>query len=93
MQVGKDLLQHALGPPIGIGDLSLGTVLRDGDLCRITVDSGRGTEYDVFDAVATHLVAENECPGQIVVIVFQRFMYGLAYCFQARKMDHGVNDS
>ena len=81
VDVGQNLLEHAFCPAVWVGRGSLRALLGDRNLCRIAVYGCRRTEDDVLYAVVSHLIAENQGSGHVVVIIFNRFMYGLADCF------------
>ena len=81
VDVGQNLLEHAFCPAVWVGRGSLRALLGDRNLCRIAVYGCRRTEDDVLYAMVSHLIAENQGSGHVVVIIFNRFMYGLADCF------------
>ena len=91
VQVREDLFQHGLGAAVGIRDFSLRAVLGDRDKGRVPVDRGAGGEHDALHAVAPHAVAEDQGPGDIVVIVFQRLVDRLTHCLQAGEMNDRVD--
>jgi len=80
MEISQDLLQHSLGASVGIGNLTLGTFLCNGDLCRIAVYRCRRAEYNVLYAVISHLITQDQRSCNIIVIIFQRLLNGFTYC-------------
>ena len=81
VDVGQNLLEHAFCPAVWVGRGSLRALLGDRNLCRIAVYGCRRTEDDILHAVISHYITENQGSGHVVVIIFNRFMYGLADCF------------
>ena len=87
MKVCKDLLQHPLRPSVRIRAGSLRALFSDRDERRITVYGCGRTEDNVLHAVVSHHITEVDGSADIVLIVLQRLSHGLAYRFQACKMD------
>ena len=77
MKVSQNLLEHALGASIRIGDLTLRTFLGDRHKCRIAVYGCGRTEHNALAAVTAHHIAEDQGSGNVVVIIFQWLVYRL----------------
>ena len=89
--IRQHLLQHTLGLSIGIGNLTLGAFLGNGNKCRIAVYGSRRTEYDVLYAVVSHLIAENQGSGDIIIVILDGLAYRLAHGLIACEMDDGID--
>ena len=90
LDVDEYLFKHTLGPAVGVGALTLGTCLGDGDLSGVAIDGGARGEDDILAAVLTQHVEEHEGAGDVVVIVLPRFGDALAHGLEAGEMDAGV---
>lgn len=89
-EVGEDVLDLFLRAAVGVvgADLHLFDV---GDRVVLTVHRGRRTEDDGADVVLVHGPQEVKRAHNVVVVVGQRFLDGLANGFEAREVDHGIN--
>ena len=67
----QDLLDHVLGPAVGIGAAQGNHILPVGYLGLVAVDGGRGGENQAFDAMGLHSFAESQGGIQIVAVVAQ----------------------
>ena len=90
LDITQDLLQHRLGPTIGIRTTSLRALLRDGNLSGITVYGCRGTEDDALAIILIHQLAQIHRPRNIILIIQERFLHRFSYRLQSGKMDHGI---
>ena len=91
MQVGKDLLQHPLGPSIRIRTGSFGALLCDRHESRIPVYGSGRAEDDILYPMVSHGVTQIQCTGNVVFIVLDGFYYRLAHRLQTGKMNHRVH--
>ena len=69
MQVHEDLLDHPLGPAVGVGGRLLGALLGEGEGVRVTVDGGGAGEDDGLAVVLAHDVDERERIANVVGVV------------------------
>ena len=86
----ENLLDHVLGPAVGIGAAHGAHVLPEGNLLAQAVYRGRGAEHDALDAVAAHTLAQCQGSVQIVAVVFQRLGNAFAYGLITRKVNDRV---
>jgi hypothetical protein len=91
VEVGQDLLDHPLGPAVGVGRGLLGALLRERAGCRVAVDRGGAGEDDVLAAVVAHHVHEREGVAQVVGVVLDGLADGLAHGLEASEVDHAVD--
>ena len=90
MEVCQHLFNHPFGPSIRIGRRALRAFLGDWNKCRISVDGGRGAEYNIFYLMIFHTVHQIKCSSQAVVVVLYGFLHRFANCLQPGKMNHGI---
>ena len=91
VEVGEDLLDHPLGPAIGVGCGLLGALLGERELVGVAVDRGGAGEDDVLATVVAHHVDEREGVAQVVGVVLDGLAHGLANCLEAGEVDHAVD--
>ena len=91
VQVGQDLLDHPLGPAIGVGGGLLGAGLGQRQGVRVSVDGGGAAEDDGLAAVVAHDVNECEGVAQVVGVVLDGLGDRLAYGLEAGKVDDAVD--
>ena len=85
--VPEDLLAHVLGPAVGVGAPAGAGVLPQGHLVVPGVDRGGGGEDDPLDPRPGHGPAQGEGGAQVVVVVGQGLLHGLAHRLQPGEMD------
>ncbi len=90
VEVGEDLLDHPLGPAVGVGRRLLGALLGEGEGVRIAVDGGGAGEDDGLAAVLAHDVNERERVANVVGVVLDGLGDGLADGLEARKVNHAA---
>ena len=81
VEVGQNLFEHRLGSAVGIRDLSLRALFRNRNKGRIAIDGCTRGEDNILDAVLPHALTEHQGACDIVVIVLERFIDGLADSF------------
>ena len=91
MEVGQDLLDHPLGPAIGVGGVLLGAGLGEGQGIRVAVDGGGAGEDDGLAAVLAHDVDERERVADVVGVVLDRLGDGLTHGLEAGEVDDAVD--
>ena len=89
-EVGEDVLDLFLGAAVGVvgADLHL---LDVGDGVVLAVDGGGGAEDDGAYAVPVHGAEQVQRADEVVVVVLQRLLDGLADSLQPGEVDHGVD--
>ena len=90
LDICQDLLQHGLGPAIGVGALSLGAFLCDRNHCRITIYRCRGGKDNVLHTMLSHHIYQCKSTGNIIFIILPRLLYGFSNCLKSRKMNTAV---
>ena len=90
VQVGQDLLEHGLGPAVGIGGIVLRAALGDGDELRLAIHRGARREHDVLAAVFAGHIGQHQSARDVVPVVLQRLGHTLAHGFEAGEMDDDV---
>ena len=91
VDVHEDLLNHPLGPTIGVGRGLLGVFLGDGRIVRIAVDGRRAREDDGLTAVVAHDIDERQGVLDIVVVVLDGLAHRLANGLKAGEVDDAVD--
>ena len=91
VQVGENLLDHPLGPTIGVRGALLGAGLGEGQGVRVAVDGGGAREDDGLAAVVAHDVHERERVAQVVRVVLDGLGDGLAHGLEAGEVNHAVD--
>ena len=90
VEVGEDLLDHPLGPAVGVGRGLLGALLGERQRVRVAVDGGGAGEDDGLAAVLAHDVDERERVADVVGVVLDRLGDGLAHGLVAGKVDNAT---
>ena len=90
LHVHEHLFEHRLGLAVGVGAVSLGALLGDGDDGRVAVDGGGAGEDDVLAAVLAHDVKKDEGAVHVVFVVFQRLGAAFAHGLEACEVDAGI---
>ncbi len=82
-------LEHELGAAVGIDGILL---LRLGNrhLRRLAVSGARGREDELLRAGQHHRAQKHQRLGDIVLIVLQRILHGLAHLDEGGEVDDGV---
>ena len=91
VDVHEDLLNHPLGPTIGVGRGLLGVFLGDGRIVRIAVDGRRAREDDGLTTVVAHDIDEHQGVLDIVVVVLDGLAHRLANGLKAGEVDDAVD--
>ena len=91
VDVHKDLLDHPLGPTIGVGRGLLRILLGDGRVVRVAVDGRGAREDDGLAAMVAHDVDEHQGVLDVVVVVFDGLAHRLADGLKAGKVDDAVD--
>ena len=91
VDVHKDLLDHPLGPTIGVGRGLLRILLGDGRVVRVAVDGRGAREDDGLAAMVAHDVDEHQGVLDVVVIVLDGLAHRLADGLKAGKVDDTVD--
>ena len=91
VNVHKDLLNHPLGPAIGVGRGLLGVFLGDGRVIRIAVDGRGAREDDGLAAMVAHNVDEHQGVLDVVVVVLDGLAHRLADGLKAGEVDDAVD--
>ena len=91
VDVHKDLLDHPLGPTIGVGRGLLRILLGDGRVVRVAVDGRGAREDDGLAAMVAHDVDEHQGVLDVVVVVLDGLAHRLADGLKAGKVDDAVN--
>ena len=91
VDVHKDLLDHPLGPTIGVGRGLLRILLGDGRVVRVAVDGRGAREDDGLAAMAAHDVDEHQGVLDVVVVVLDGLAHRLADGLKAGKVDDTVD--
>ena len=91
MDVHKDLLDHPLGPTIGVGRGLLRILLGDGRVVRVAVDGRGAREDDGLAAMVAHDVDEHQGVLDVVVVVLDGLAHRLADGLKAGKVDDAVD--
>ena len=90
VDVGQDVLDHALGAAVGVGDDAFGHLLGDGADLRGAVNGGGGGEDDVLTAVPPHGLRQHHGAVQVVTIVPQGLRHRLPDRFQTGEVHTAV---
>ena len=91
MEICENLLQHALGLAVRIGNLALRAVLCNRHEGRISIYSGGGAEYNILDSMISHHIAQDQGACNVIMIVLQRLCHRLAYCLQSCEMNDRID--
>ena len=91
VNVGENLLYHALCPAVGVCASSLGGILGYRDFLGRAVNGCGRAENDVFDIVRAHYLQKIQSAADVVFIVFNRLLDGFSNGFQTRKVDKRSN--
>ena len=91
VNVHKDLLDHPLGPTIGVGRGLLRILLGDGRVVRVAVDGRGAREDDGLAAMVAHDVDEHQGVLDVVVVVLDGLAHRLADGLKAGKVDDAVD--
>ena len=91
VQVGEHLLEHALGPSVGVGAVVLGALLGDRDELGLAVHRCAAGEHDVLHAMVARHIAQHQRAGDVVPVVLQRLLHAFANRLEAGEVDDGVN--
>ena len=86
----KDLLNHVLGPAIGIGAAARMHVFHQGHFVGHAVYRGGRAEHKALHAVPAHGLAQGEGAIQVVAVILQRLGNAFAHCLIACKVDNRV---
>ena len=89
-EILEDHLDHQFGGAIGVGGRE-GEVFPDGQRSRGAINGCRRGEDDLLNIVLPHLLAEDDGAGQVVVIVFQRFLDTLTNRLESGEVDNRVD--
>ena len=89
VEVPQNLLGHQLGGAVGVGHRE-GEILSDGDGGRRAVHRGGGGEHQGKDLVLLHQLEQVQGAGQVVVVVFQRFLHRLPHRLEPGEVDDPV---
>ena len=89
--VHEDLLDHPLGPAVGVGAELLGALLGEGQRVGVAVDGRRAGEDDVLAAVVAHGLDQVEGAAEVVVVVLDGLGHALADGLEAGEVDHAVD--
>ncbi len=90
LQIGQNLLEHTLCPSVGVGALSLRTILRHRDHRRFAVNRSRRRENHIGAAMPAQLTGQHKRPCNVVVVILQRKPDRFVRGFQSRKMNAAV---
>ena len=90
LDVHQHLLEHRLCPAVGIGTLTFRTVLGDGNLHGVAVDSGAGGEDDVLAAILAHDIDQHQRAADVVLVILPRLLHTLAHSLESGKVNAGV---
>ena len=91
VDVHEDLLNHPLGPTIGVGRGLLGVLFGDGRIVRVAVDGRGAREDDGLAAMVPHDVDEHQGVLDVVVVVLDGLAHRLADGLKAGKVDDAVD--
>ena len=91
VDVHNDLLDHPLGPTIGVGRGLLRILLGDGRVVRVAVDGRGAREDDGLAAMVAHDVDEHKGVLDVVVVVLDGLAHRLADGLKAGKVDDAVD--
>ena len=91
VDVHEDLLNHPLGPTIGVGRGLLGVLFGDRRIVRIAVDGRRAREDDGLTTVVAHDIDEHQGVLDIVVVVLDGLAHRLANGLKAGEVDDAVD--
>ena len=91
VDVHEDLLNHPLGPTIGVGRGLLGVLFGDGRVVRIAVDGRGAREDDGLAAMVAHDVDEHQGVLDVVVVVLDGLAHRLADGLKAGEVDDAVD--
>ena len=89
--VGEDLLDHPFSPAVRVGSRLLRGALVEGERVWVAVDGSRRGEHNRCAAVASHGVDECERSPQVVGVVLNGLLDGLADRLVAGEVDHRVD--
>ena len=91
VDVHKDLLDHPLGPTIGVGRGLLRILLGDGRVVRVAVDGRGAREDDGLAAMAAHDGDEHQGVLDVVVVVLDGLAHRLADGLKTGEVDDAVD--
>ena len=89
-RIPQDLLDHQLGPGIGIGAAAGGHILPAGSR-GVAVHRGRRAEDQPVYPVVRHHVQQGQGGVQVVPVIGQGLLHRLAHGLVSRQMDGGGN--
>ena len=89
--IREDPLLHGFRCAVRICGLAERAFLGDRDESRIAVDCSGRRENDLLYAVLPHDITQDQCGFDVVVIIFDRLLRGLADCFVTGEVDGRID--
>ena len=91
LQIGEDLFHHQLAFAVRALWCAGREAFNVWNFGLIAINGGGGAKNKVFDVSGAHGANQAQSAVDIVVVIFQRFLYRFADGFQPGEVDHGVD--